>query len=347
MTVDHFGHSDALALNESVEFERNSERFRFFRWAQQAFRNLRVIPPSTGIMHQINMEFLSSVVATKRENGADLIQLDLSTVEPCLAGPKRPQDKVPLADMKGEFQQAIQAPVEKGGYGLSESERLRSAILTHPSGSIKPDSPAGVYLQSRGVRREDFNSYPSRRGNHHVMMRGTFANVRIRNRLVPHVEGGVTLYHPTEELMSIYDAAIRYKENNTPLTIIAGKEYGTGSSRDWAAKGPYLLGVRMIIAESYERIHRSNLVGMGILPLQFAPGTSAASVGIRGDELFDTMGLHQGIKPGQTMMIKAARTDGSSFEFEVIVRLDNAVEIEYYRNGGIMQTVVRRLLQEV
>ncbi len=772
VTVDHFGSTDALALNQSIEFERNYERFRFFRWAQQAFQNVRVIPPSTGIMHQINMEYLSSVVTKTQADGStvlfpdslvgtdshttminglgvvawgvggieaeaamlgqplyfvapevvgfrltgslpegatstdlalsithllrkkgvvgkfvefigpgvrtmtvadratianmapeygatmgyfpvdretlsyvrqigrseedvsiieayykaqgmfaaedgeepvysDLIHFDLSTVEPCLAGPKRPQDKVQLADMKQQFRETVHAAVDKGGYGLSETDCDRSsfittpsgekAVLKHgsvvlaaitsctntsnpsvligagllakkavekglkkpgyvkasltpgsrvvgqylsesglmdslealgfylagygcatcignsgplpeevskeimdndlvaaavlsgnrnfegrihpqikanylaspplvvayalagtvdinltiepigydqngqpvflkdiwpssveveewirkairpelfqknyqevllankewnaiesaagqlyewdetstyiqpppfltglskqlsdiqdikaarvlamlgdsvttdhasPSGSIKEDSPAGRYLQSKGVRREDFNSYPSRRGNHHVMMRGAFANVRIRNRLVPHSEGGVTLHHPTGEVLSIYDAAVRYKEEGTPLTIIAGKEYGTGSSRDWAAKGPYLLGVKMIIAESYERIHRSNLVGMGILPLQFVPGTSASSLGISGDESFETVGLNNGIKPGQTVLIKATRKDGSWFEFHAIVRLDNSVEIHYFHNGGIMQTVVRRLLQD-
>ncbi|RBP83676.1 aconitase family protein (aconitate hydratase), partial [Cytobacillus firmus] len=192
---------------------------------------------------------------------------------------------------------------------------------------------------------EDFNSYPSRRGNHLVMKRGTFANSRIRNLLAPGYEGGVTTYLPREEVMSIYDASVHYQEDGIPLAIIAGKEYGTGSSRDWAAKGPYLLGVKFIIAESFERIHRSNLVGMGILPLQFVVGTSAATLGITGHESLETIGLQNELEPGQTIQMKATRQDGSAFTFDVIVRLDNVVEIEYYRNGGIMQTVVRRLVR--
>lgn len=767
--VDHYGYSEALALNHQKEFERNMERFRFFRWAQNAFQNVRIIPPSTGIMHQINMEYLSTVVAFKQMDGhtllypdslvgtdshttminglgivawgvggieaeaailgqplyfavpevvgfrltgalpegatatdlaltvthllrkkgvvgkfvefigsgagsmpladratianmapeygatmgyfpidqetlrylrlighsekqvslmeayyraqgmfvtedgeepsyADVIELDLSTVVPCLAGPKRPQDKVPLTDMKASFHEAIRMPVDKGGYGLTEADVNRSSRVVHPSGdttvlrhgavvlaaitsctntsnpsvligagllakkavekglrtpsyvktsltpgsrvvtdylaesglskslealgfhiagygcatcignsgplpdevsqaivdhelvtaavlsgnrnfegrihpqvkanylaspplvvayalagtvaidfaiepigrdqqgqpvflkdiwpssaeiqewlnravrpdlfrkcyqnvpfsneqwnavvppkgqlyeweahstyiqqppfleglslevsaireiraahvlahlgdsvttdhaspsgSILADSPAGLYLQSKGVQEQDFNSYPSRRGNHLVMMRGAFANPRIRNRLVPGSEGGVTTYLPDGEVLSIYDASVRYREENIPLAIIAGKEYGTGSSRDWAAKGPYLLGVKMIIAESYERIHRSNLVGMGILPLQFAPGTNAASLGITGHERLETIGLSDDVQPGQTISVRATRMDGSTFTFDVIVRLDNVMDMEYYRNGGIMQTVVRRL----
>lgn len=212
-----------------------------------------------------------------------------------------------------------------------------------PSGAIRPDSPAGRYLLENGVKREDFNSYPSRRGNHKVMIRGALANHRIRNRMVPGTEGGVTKYLPTGEIMTIFEASMKYQEDQTPLFLIAGKEYGTGSSRDWAAKGTHLLGVKAVIAESFERIHRSNLVGMGVLPLQFVPGTSAASLGLTGHETFETIGLGQSIKPGQTIKIQATREDGSSFHFETILRLDSVVDIEYYRNGGIMQKVVRRL----
>ena len=213
-----------------------------------------------------------------------------------------------------------------------------------PAGSIKPDSPAGKYLTERGVKREDFNSYGSRRGNHEVMMRGTFANIRIRNQIVPGTEGGVTKVLPDGEIMSIYDAAMKYQENNVPLVVIAGKEYGTGSSRDWAAKGTYLLGVKAVIAESFERIHRSNLVGMGVLPLQFVEGQSWKSLGITGTETFDIIGLNNDIKPGQTVKVKAVREDGSSFEFDAVVRLDSMVEVDYYRNGGILQTVLRQIL---
>ncbi|WP_126425382.1 aconitate hydratase AcnA [Brevibacillus marinus] len=214
-----------------------------------------------------------------------------------------------------------------------------------PSGSIKPDSPAGRYLQSRGVSRADFNSYPSRRGNHEVMVRGAFANVRLRNQLVPGSEGGITKYWPTGEIMSIYDAAMKYKDDGTPLVILAGKEYGTGSSRDWAAKGPLLLGVRMILAESFERIHRSNLVGMGILPLQFKPGQNADTLGLTGEEVFSTVGLDEKIRPGQTIKMIAVRHDRDKLEFEVVVRLDNPVEVDYYLHGGIMPKVMRKLLQ--
>ncbi|MEC0313650.1 aconitate hydratase AcnA [Bacillus subtilis] len=215
-----------------------------------------------------------------------------------------------------------------------------------PSGAIKSDSPAGLYLQTKGVKPEDFNSYPSRRGNHKVMMRGAFANIRIRNQMVSGSEGGVTKYLPTGEIISIYDAAMKYKEVGIPLVVIAGKEYGTGSSRDWAAKGTYLLGVKAVIAESFERIHRSNLVGMGVLPLQFVEGTNASSLGLNGTETFETVGLCNEIKPGETITIQATREDGSCFDFEVVVRLDSVVDIEYYRNGGIMQTVVRQLLNK-
>ncbi len=214
-----------------------------------------------------------------------------------------------------------------------------------PAGNIKPDSPAGKYLLERGVAREDFNSYGSRRGNHEVMMRGTFANIRIRNQVAPGTEGGVTKYLPTDEVMPIYDAAMKYQADGTNLVVIAGKEYGTGSSRDWAAKGTYLLGVKAVIAESFERIHRSNLVGMGVLPLQFQNGQSWKSLGITGRETFDIKGLDNDIKPGQTVTVTATREDGTTFEFPVTVRLDSVVEIDYYRNGGILQTVLRQLLK--
>lgn len=212
-----------------------------------------------------------------------------------------------------------------------------------PAGNIKTDSPAGLYLQENGVKPYDFNSYGSRRGNHEVMMRGTFANIRIRNQLAPGTEGGVTTYLPTSEVMPIYDASMKYQAQNTPLVVIAGKEYGTGSSRDWAAKGTYLLGVKAVIAESFERIHRSNLVGMGVLPLQFANGQSWQLLAITGQETFDILGLSDNIQPGQTVKVRATRRDGSTFEFDAIVRLDSVVDVEYYRNGGILQTVLRQL----
>jgi aconitate hydratase len=214
-----------------------------------------------------------------------------------------------------------------------------------PAGNIKVDSPAGKYLIEHGVKIEDFNSYGSRRGNHEVMMRGTFANIRIRNQVAPGTEGGVTTYLPTGEIESIYDASMKYQANGTNLVVIAGKEYGTGSSRDWAAKGTFLLGVKAVIAESFERIHRSNLVGMGVLPLQFKNGESWKSLGITGRETFDITGLNNNIQPGQTVKVTATREDGSSFSFDVTVRLDSMVDVDYYRNGGILQTVLRQIMK--
>lgn len=213
-----------------------------------------------------------------------------------------------------------------------------------PAGNIKVDSPAGKYLIEHGVDRKDFNSYGSRRGNHHVMMRGTFANIRIRNQVAPGTEGGVTTYLPTGEVMSIYDASMKYQQNGRNLIVIAGKEYGTGSSRDWAAKGTYLLGVKAVLAESFERIHRSNLVGMGVLPLQFQSGQSWKSLGITGRETFDIIGLDNNVQPGQTVRVVATREDGTTFEFPATVRLDSMVDVDYYRNGGILQTVLRQMI---
>jgi aconitate hydratase A / 2-methylisocitrate dehydratase len=217
-----------------------------------------------------------------------------------------------------------------------------------PAGSIKKDSPAGRYLISQGVALADFNSYGSRRGNHEVLVRGTFANTRIRNRLAPNTEGGYTTHLPSGEVMSIYDAAMRYQSEGTPLLVLAGKEYGSGSSRDWAAKGPALQGIRAVIAESYERIHRSNLVGMGILPLQFAPGESTDSIGLSGREHFDLEGLPAAIASnfagGRTLTVRARREDGSSITFKAIIRIDTPQEILYYQHGGILQYVLRQLL---
>ena len=210
-----------------------------------------------------------------------------------------------------------------------------------PAGSIKPDSPAGRYLIDHGVQPGDFNSYGSRRGNHEVMMRGTFANIRLRNRMAPGTEGGVTLHQPSGEQMSIYDAAMRYQADGVPAIIIAGKEYGSGSSRDWAAKGPRLLGVRAVIAESYERIHRTNLVCMGVLPLQFEDGESAASLGLTGDETYTISDLNDG--NAKQVTVTATATDGTAKTFEARVRIDTPNEVEYYQHGGILQYVLRRL----
>jgi aconitate hydratase len=211
-----------------------------------------------------------------------------------------------------------------------------------PAGSIKPDSPAGRYLLEHGVTRGEFNSYGSRRGNHEVMMRGTFANIRIRNRMLENVEGGFTRYAPTRETMSIYDAAMLYKHDGRPLVVVAGKEYGTGSSRDWAAKGTVLLGVRAVIAESFERIHRSNLVGMGVLPLQFAEGENAETLRLTGAEKFTIQGIAD-LRPRQEVTVKVTRDDGEEFNFTARCRIDTFNELEYFRAGGILQFVLRRL----
>jgi aconitate hydratase len=219
-----------------------------------------------------------------------------------------------------------------------------------PAGSIQKDSPAGRFLMERGVEPRDFNSYGARRGNHEVMVRGTFANVRIRNRLVPAREGPYTRYLPTNEVLPIYDAALRYTEDRTPLIVLAGQEYGSGSSRDWAAKGVNLQGVRAVIAESYERIHRSNLVGMGVLPLQFASGESVASLGLSGEEMFDVVGLaaavRDGFADGKTLRVVARKADGRTSEFTAIVRIDTPQELRYYVHGGILHYVLRQLLSD-
>jgi len=216
-----------------------------------------------------------------------------------------------------------------------------------PAGSIKANGPAGKYLSEHGVKPADFNSYGSRRGNHEVMVRGTFANVRLRNKLAPGTEGGVTRLLPEGEPMSIFDASVKYAERGISLIILAGKEYGSGSSRDWAAKGPKLLGVRAVIAESFERIHRSNLVGMGILPLQFAPGENVESLGLTGEEVYDFPGLTALLKDrfanGRSLRVKATASDGKVKEFDTVVRIDTPQEIEYYEHGGILQYVLRQL----
>jgi aconitate hydratase len=211
-----------------------------------------------------------------------------------------------------------------------------------PAGSIKKDSPAGQYLIAHGVKPADFNSYGARRGNHEVMMRGTFANVRLRNQLAPGTEGGWTTYQPAGEVMTIYDAAMKYKDAAVPLIILAGKEYGSGSSRDWAAKGTRLLGVRAVIAESFERIHRSNLVNMGVLPLQFQSGCNAASLKLTGRELFEIVGIKDGLKPMGQLTVKAV--GDRTVEFQALVRIDTPEELVAFRHGGILPYVLRQLV---
>ncbi len=213
-----------------------------------------------------------------------------------------------------------------------------------PAGSIGKTSPAGTYLIEHGVGPADFNSYGARRGNHEVMMRGTFANIRLRNRLAPGTEGGVTRHMPSGEQMTIFAASQRYQADGVALIVIAGKEYGSGSSRDWAAKGPRLLGVQAVIAESFERIHRSNLIGMGILPLEFEAGATASSLGLTGEETYDIAGIAGGVKPGARIAVVAVSGDGTKKAFSALARIDTPDEAEYYRHDGILPYVLRQLM---
>jgi len=209
-----------------------------------------------------------------------------------------------------------------------------------PAGNIRKVSPAGENLLEHQVRPSDFNSYGARRGNHQVMMRGTFANIRIKNEMVPGIEGGISKHYPSGDVAPIYDVAMRYKEEGVPLVVFGGKEYGTGSSRDWAAKGTFLLGVKAVIAESFERIHRSNLVGMGVLPLVFKEGESRTSLSLRGDEVVEILGVEE-LKPRMMLEMVITRADGHVIKTEVLCRVDTADEVEYYRNGGILHYVLR------
>ena len=253
--------------------------------------------------------------------------------------------KPPFFSVGGDQTQSI------GVRGARVLALLGDSVTTDhisPAGAIQPDSPAGHYLQQAGVDVADFNSYGSRRGNHEVMMRGTFANIRIRNQMVPGVEGGYTKHVPTGDQLSIYDAAVRYAGEGIPLVVIAGKEYGTGSSRDWAAKGTRLLGVKAVLVESFERIHRSNLIGMGVLPLQFKEGDSAASLGLAGDEIIDIKMLDRATEsPRQDISVLIRRADGSEQQIVVASRLDTENEIAYFKSGGILQYVLNNLVATV
>jgi aconitate hydratase len=241
---------------------------------------------------------------------------------------KEPEDIKPLAALRA---------VAKFGDSVTTDH-------ISPAGSIAKDSPAGRYLMEKGLKPAQFNSYGSRRGNHEVMMRGTFANIRIKNQLAPGTEGGYTTYWPNGEVLSIYDAAMKYKEENTGLLVMAGKDYGMGSSRDWAAKGTNLLGIKTVIAESFERIHRSNLVLMGVLPLQFQEGENADSLGLTGEEQFDVK-IDNTVKPHDMIDVVATDQDGKTTTFQVVARFDSDVEMDYYRHGGILQMVLRNNLE--
>jgi aconitate hydratase len=243
-----------------------------------------------------------------------------------------PKEPAPLKDIQGAYVLAL----------------LGDSVTTDhisPAGSISKTSPAAKYLMAQGVEPKDFNSYGARRGNHEVMVRGTFANIRIRNQMVPGIEGGVTVHVPTNEKMSIYDAAMKYQQEGRPLVVLAGSEYGTGSSRDWAAKGTYMLGVKAVIARSFERIHRSNLVGMGVLPLQFEAGQDAASLGLTGRETFEITGIADGLQPLKKLTVKATKEGGEVKTFTALCRIDTPNELDYYRNGGILHYVLRQMVK--
>ncbi|MFL6670459.1 MAG: aconitate hydratase AcnA [Burkholderia ambifaria] len=240
---------------------------------------------------------------------------------------------------------AASIPTVKGARALGIFGDSVTTDHISPAGSIKEDSPAGKWLKENGVQKADFNSYGSRRGNHEVMMRGTFANVRIKNLMLPGTEGGITLHQPDGQQMSIYDAAMQYIAEGTPTVVFAGEEYGTGSSRDWAAKGTRLLGVKAVVARSFERIHRSNLVGMGVLPLQFKGNDSLQSLGIKGDEEFEILGLDGNIRPQQDVTLVIKRKDGSTQRATVLLRIDTPIEVDYYKHGGILPYVLREIVQ--
>ena len=237
----------------------------------------------------------------------------------------------------------VAADIERGRVLVKVGDSITTDHIS-PAGSIKKDSPAGQWLIAQGVQPPEFNSYGSRRGNHEVMMRGTFANIRLRNELAPGTEGSWTEHLPDGERLTVYDGAMRYQSEGVPLLVLAGKEYGSGSSRDWAAKGPSLLGIRAALAESFERIHRSNLVGMGVLPLQFKEGDSATSLGLTGRETYSVRGLGGGITPRMEVTVDAADEDGVTRSFSAIVRIDGPAEVDYFLHGGILQMVLRRML---
>ena len=244
-----------------------------------------------------------------------------------------------------ELEPEVRGSIEDARVLVSVADSVTTDHIS-PAGSIPPSAPSGQHLIGNDVPRRAFNSYGSRRGNHNVMMRGTFGNIRLRNKLTPDYEGDWTIYHPTGETLRIFNAAERYREDGVPLIVLAGKEYGTGSSRDWAAKGPMLLGVRAVIAESFERIHRSNLVGMGVIPLQFTNGETAQSLGLAGSETITIEGVTGTVEPGATLNVSATSEDGSTKSFEVLCRVDTAIEAEYYRHGGLLPYVLRQMIEQ-
>ena len=336
----------AFALAGRADIDMATEPLGIGRDGKPVF--LRDVWPSTG---EVQQTLLASVdAATYRRLYADLAAANPLWMEiPAPAGTVYAWDGTSTYIQEPPFFESFSltpAPLTdvRGARALAIFGDSVTTDHISPAGAIKATSPAGVYLQSVGVTPADFNSYGSRRGNDRIMTRGTFANVRIRNLMVPGVEGGVTKHQPAGELMPIYDASLKYQKDGVPLMIFAGQEYGTGSSRDWAAKGTRLLGVRAVVAQSFERIHRSNLVGMGVLPLQFPDGVNAATLGLDGTESFDLEGLSRGLSPRQETPLAIRRADGVEARVPLRVRIDTPIEVDYYRHGGILPFVLRQLL---
>ncbi|MEO6876997.1 MAG: aconitase family protein, partial [Gemmatimonadaceae bacterium] len=295
------------------------------------------------VANSVKREFFEKQYADVFKGDEQWQSLDVPTGETYAWDPKSTYVKNPPY-----FQgMTMELPGIRAITGAKALAMLGDSITTDhisPAGNIPASSPAGKWLIEQGVQKKDFNSYGSRRGNHEVMMRGTFANIRLRNEMAPGTEGGWSTKEPGAKAESIYDVAMSHQQDGTPLVIIAGKEYGTGSSRDWAAKGTILLGVRAVIAESFERIHRSNLVGMGVLPLEFTNGDTRQSLGLSGFETFDFVGLDAGLKVHDTLTVKATGRDGKVTQFKAFTRIDTPEEMNYYKNGGILQYVLRQLV---
>ena len=331
------GNMDIDLANEPVGYDPNGDAvFLKEIWPDPA--EVRELINASVRPEMFRKAYEESLAGDERWNALDVPSGDLYAWEEDSTYVKRPPF---FEDMPHE------TPALKDIAGARALAVLGDSVTTDhisPAGSIPPDGPAGRYLLDAGVEAKDFNSFGARRGNHEVMMRGTFANIRLRNQMAPGTEGGWTVHLPDNEQTSIYEAAMRYQSEGVPLVVIAGKEYGSGSSRDWAAKGTRLLGVRAVIAESYERIHRSNLIGMGVLPLQFSPGEGGTSLGLTGFEEFDIRGIATSLKPGQQLEV-SARGESGETKFSVTARLDTPVEIEYYKNGGILQYVLRQMAE--
>ncbi len=338
----------AYALAGTVDIDLLNEPFGFDPTGKPVF--LRDIWPSQDEIREVVARSLSPEMFRERYaevftgnetwNMIPITTGDLYDWDPTSTYIKEPPffiDMTPDTPMIGEI------------HGARVLALLGDSVTTDhisPAGAIPVDSPAGRYLVEHNVKPHDFNSFGSRRGNDRVMTRGTFGNIRLKNFLVPGVEGGMTIHLPEGKQMSIYDAAMKYRDEGVPLVVLAGREYGAGSSRDWAAKGTLTLGVRAVIAQSFERIHRSNLIGMGVLPLEFMLGEGVEALGLNGREVYSVLGLGDELKPDAVVSVIAEREKGSTIEFNVRVRIETPIEIEYYRNGGILITVLRQMLEE-